>query len=69
MKRIIIMVFVGLTASACSQNEKPQSTAPADYAETYDKLIQNPEKDSANTDSTATANGQNKQADSTLQNR
>lgn len=42
----IITVLGGLILISCSKNDKPQSTAPADYAETERQLIQNREKDS-----------------------
>ncbi len=52
MKKIILMFSaISLFAVSCSQNEPPASTEPADYAETWDELIQNPEKDSADSDS------------------
>lgn len=47
-----ILVTVGLLGllSSCSKNETSQNTEPANYAETKEKLIQNPEKDSVKTD-------------------
>ena len=47
------ILFASLFLTACSKNEPPQNTNPADYAETEKKLIQNPEKDSLKKDSTA----------------
>lgn len=49
--KIFIIFAAVLTLSACSKNDTTQSTAPADYAETREKLIQNPDKDSLRNDS------------------
>lgn len=48
-----ILVTFGLLGllSSCSKNETPQNTEPANYAETKEKLIQNPDKDSLKNDS------------------
>lgn len=52
MKAFATITVLGIiTLSACSKNDKPQSTAPADYAETEQQLIQNREKDSLMGDS------------------
>lgn len=48
---IITLIFVGLFLSACSKNEEPQNTEPANYAETKQKLIPNSAKDSTAVDS------------------
>ncbi|OWK73356.1 hypothetical protein CBW16_11475 [Flavobacteriaceae bacterium JJC] len=50
MKKLIIAI-VSMAAVSCSQNDKPQSTEPADYAETEKKLIQNHIQDSIKGDS------------------
>ncbi|MBU4537039.1 MAG: hypothetical protein L6264_07045 [Weeksellaceae bacterium] len=50
MKKLMI-ALVSMAAVSCSQNEKPQSTEPADYAETEKKLIQNHIQDSIKGDS------------------
>ena len=42
------ILFATLFLTACSKNEPPQSTEPADYAETRHDLIDNPAKDSIN---------------------
>ena len=42
-----------LALTACSQTEKPATTEPADYAETKEKLIQYPDRDSAGVDTSA----------------
>lgn len=52
MKYPTVMAALGIVfLSACSQNDKPQNTAPADYAETERDLIQNRERDSIMGDS------------------
>ncbi|UFK97777.1 hypothetical protein [Kaistella faecalis] len=52
MKYTTVMAALGIVfLSACSQNDKPQNTTPADYAETERDLIQNREKDSIMGDS------------------
>lgn len=52
MKALAAITVLGImTLSACSENGKPQTTAPADYAETEQQLIQNREKDSLMGDS------------------
>lgn len=54
MKTLFVILLIGsLSATSCSKNEKQENVAPADYAETTQKLIQNPAKDSAHTDSSA----------------
>ncbi len=45
------LFFASILLTACSKNEPPQNTEPADYAETKKRLIQNPEKDSIKKDS------------------
>ncbi len=55
MKTLFTILFVGAILLSCSQNEQPQSTEQADYAETEQDLILNPDKDSAMTDSIPTA--------------
>ena len=66
MKALFVTIlFVGLSAMSCSK-EKPQNTPPADYAETYDDLIQNPEKDSAATDSSDAVSGEPARQDSAI---
>ena len=52
MKTIAFALFGVATLISCGQNEKPENTNPADYAETHEKLIQNKEKDSVQGDST-----------------
>lgn len=55
MKKIILTLgAISFFAVSCSQNEPPATAEPADYAETWDELIQNPEKDSADNDSIRT---------------
>jgi len=52
MKAFAVLTILSITTlTACSKNEQPQSTAPADYAETEKKLIQNRENDSLMGDS------------------
>lgn len=66
MKKLLVLGMVSaLSLIACSQKEKPQSTAPADYAETHRELIQNPEKDSAASDSIVESTYQPEKIDST----
>lgn len=48
---IVTLFFGSLILSACTKNETSQSTEPADYAETRDKLIQNRANDSLAADS------------------
>lgn len=52
MKRTFCTLLItSLFIIACSKNETTQNTEPADYAETNERLIQNPEKDSLKEDS------------------
>lgn len=54
MKRTFgTLLITSLFIIACSKNETTQNTEPADYAETEERLIQNPGKDSLKKDSTA----------------
>lgn len=65
--RVALMILMGAATIACTQ-DKPKNVAPADYAETEQKLIQNREQDSlkaaADQTSTTTANGYKMPADS-----
>ena len=56
--RIALMVFMGALTVSCSE-DKPKNVAPADYAETEQKLIKNKQPDSATASANAatTANG------------
>lgn len=63
---ILSLALVAFFATSCSQNEKPQSSAPADYEETYDDLIQN-RKDSTSENSTAPNDGPSVATDSAAQ--
>lgn len=51
MKTLTSLFAALLLLTACTQ-EKPDSTAPADYRETYNDLVQN-KKDSVNQDTSA----------------
>ena len=67
MKNIIVlMVMVSSLSISCTE-DKPKNVAPADYAETEQKLIQNKEVDSAKAaeNATTTANGYKVPEDST----
>lgn len=66
MKNIIaLMIFTASLAVSCS-HDKPKNVAPADYAETEQKLIKNKQPDSATAAANAstTANGYKIPADS-----
>lgn len=55
MRNIFATLFLGsILLTACSKTETSPSTAPADYAETEQDLIQNPARDSSRTDSMET---------------
>lgn len=59
MKSIIALgMLVGVLTISCTEN-KPKNVAPADYAETEQKLIKNKQPDSATAAANAatTANG------------
>lgn len=59
MKNIIALsLLISFVSISCS-HDKPKNVAPADYAETEQKLIQNKEVDSTKSaeNSTTTANG------------
>ncbi len=52
MKNLMALaIFIGILAMSCTK-EKPESTGPADYTETYNDLVQNKE-DSVNQDTAA----------------
>ncbi len=54
---VLTLTFAAaLLAASCSQNNKPDSSGSADYAETYDELIQN-KSDSTSSNSTSPMDG------------
>lgn len=63
-----ILITVGLLGllSSCSKNDTPQNTEPANYAETKEKLIQNPDKDSVKSDSIKTPTAMPPQTEPTV---
>lgn len=70
MKKISFALLVtGFLLAACTKNDQSQSTAPADYAETHDKLIQNNEKDSAAADSAGANTSMPPQTNADVQNK
>ncbi|GEM_PF-3531513 len=69
MKRTFgTLLITSLFIIACSKNETTQNTEPADYAETEERLIQNPRKDSLKKDSTAVPSAMPPQAQPTVGN-
>lgn len=63
-----ILITVGLLGllSSCLKNDTPQNTEPANYAETKEKLIQNPDKDSVESDSIKTPTAMPPQTEPTV---
>lgn len=69
MKRTFgTLLITSLFIIACSKNETTQNTEPADYAETEERLIQNPRKDSLKKDNTAVPSAMPPQAQPTVGN-
>ncbi|WP_313504549.1 hypothetical protein [Kaistella carnis] len=62
----LIIVAAPFVLFACSKNDTPQNTEPANYAETKEKLIQNPDKDSVESDSIKTPTAMPPQTEPTV---
>lgn len=65
LKIFVTFGLLGLLSS-CSKNDTPQNTEPANYAETKEKLIQNPDKDSVESDSIKTPTAMPPQTEPTV---